>query len=359
MSVSAGVLRGYILEEVLAYLIKNTGYRLITSAREDPEQLLHKHHGLVVRGRGSLHQADVLGELSWVPAFTYPLRLIVEAKFHRNRTGIQVVRSMIGTLLDVNQNNMPTTAASSKRAQAMRKKYHYAGSVFSTSGFSRDAVNMALAHGVSLLDLSGPEYQRLLDGVRESADSLVGIQSTEEAPILDYAEDEPADQISRANVSEIRRALRGRLGTVTSNRLDEAEQTFPRLERPLSPAIEAAEETGELFVGMGRGPHMLTLKANSTSRFLNYARNNPDHEVYISWSEDQDNGRTWRITPRDSEDAYQLSFRIPEAIGDMIFGSSNIGQAAIRAKQEFFSEIMIYRREPDRDLLIRLRFKLD
>ena len=105
--ISRDALRGYILEEVLAYLIRNTGYRLLVDERQDPQELDWKHNGLVVIGRGSVHQVDVLGELAWIPAFTYPLRLFVEAKFRKSRTSIGVVRNIVGTLLDVNQNNLP------------------------------------------------------------------------------------------------------------------------------------------------------------------------------------------------------------------------------------------------------------
>lgn len=72
MRLSKETLRGYILEEVLAYLIRNTGYELLVDRTQDPYELENKGHGLVVKGRGTVHQADVLGQLRWIPAFTYP-----------------------------------------------------------------------------------------------------------------------------------------------------------------------------------------------------------------------------------------------------------------------------------------------
>ena len=80
MRISEESLRGYILEEVLAYLIRTTGYELLVDPSQDPRELGRKGSGLVVKGRGAVHQVDVLGELKWIPAFTFPLRLIVEAK---------------------------------------------------------------------------------------------------------------------------------------------------------------------------------------------------------------------------------------------------------------------------------------
>lgn len=101
-------LKGYILEEVLAYLIRTTGYALLVDPQQDPRDLAKRGNGLVVKGRGSEHQVDVLGQLEWTPAFTFPLRLFVEAKFRTKKTGIDAVRNAIGILLDINQNNSPT-----------------------------------------------------------------------------------------------------------------------------------------------------------------------------------------------------------------------------------------------------------
>src|SRR4051794_17362076 len=107
MKISKETLQGYLLEEVLAFLIRNTGYRLLVDKTQDPQELENQGHGLVVKGRGSVHQVDVLGQLEWIPAFTFALRLFVEAKFRERKTGIEVVRNAVGTLLDVNQNNFP------------------------------------------------------------------------------------------------------------------------------------------------------------------------------------------------------------------------------------------------------------
>jgi hypothetical protein len=96
--VSPEALSGYILEEVLAYLLRNAGYRVLSDAAEDPEELENQHHGLVVKGRGADHQVDVLGELLWIPAFTFPLRLILEAKCRKGPTSIGTVRQMIAAL---------------------------------------------------------------------------------------------------------------------------------------------------------------------------------------------------------------------------------------------------------------------
>lgn len=51
-------LRGYLLEEVLAWLLRSSGYRLLTEkgdpARPPWKVLEKRHHGLVVRGSRGL-----------------------------------------------------------------------------------------------------------------------------------------------------------------------------------------------------------------------------------------------------------------------------------------------------------------
>lgn len=106
MPITRDSLRGYILEEVLAYLISGAGYNLLVHPDQDPDNLIRRGNGLGVKGRGSDHQADVLGELLWIPAFTFPLRLFVEAKFRDGKAGIDTVSNAVGVLLDINQRNL-------------------------------------------------------------------------------------------------------------------------------------------------------------------------------------------------------------------------------------------------------------
>ncbi|EIG61255.1 hypothetical protein Bra1253DRAFT_06080 [Bradyrhizobium sp. WSM1253] len=104
--ISPGVLKGYLLEEAVASLIRNAGYRLLTSPEDDPHDLSLMSNGLQVRGRGGFHQADVLGELTWAPAFGNPIRLFIEAKWRghgQGRVGIPEARHAVGILQDVNQ----------------------------------------------------------------------------------------------------------------------------------------------------------------------------------------------------------------------------------------------------------------
>jgi hypothetical protein len=155
----------------------------------------------------------------------------------------------------------------------------------------------------------------------------------------------------------LRTALRRNLQTQTFEEKENvhglASDILPQLNR----ATRAAVQVGELFVGMGRGPYMLVLKAEDPTGFLIYSRHHPSHEVWISWRRDENEGRTWRIAPLHDQEAYQLSFRIPKVLGDWIFSTQNVRRAAMDIKQAFFSEITIYRHEGGRDQLTRLIFR--
>src|SRR5690606_26207105 len=99
-------LKGYLLEEAPAWLLRTSGYRLLTEADDTarpPWKVLEKRkHGLVVRGRGAWHQADALGEFPYVPPFSLPIRLFAEAKFTSPPVGLSVVRNGHGVVHDLN-----------------------------------------------------------------------------------------------------------------------------------------------------------------------------------------------------------------------------------------------------------------
>lgn len=353
--VSYEALRGYMLEEVLAYLIRNTGYRLLVDESQDPIELGWERNGLVVKGRGALHQVDVLGELMWIPAFTYPLRLFVEAKFRGKRTDIATVRNAVGSMLDINQNNMPQAMRLNGGNPQMRPKYQYVAAIFSASGFSKPAMDMALAHGVSLIDLGMVAFRPLLDAISESAKTICGMSR-----ILDDAKIIGPEIGSRsALIHSLRTTMRIRFGTIPYLP-NGGRQPNPHIQNAFFPAlddaIQAAHEIEELLVGMGSGPYMIVMKAANLSAFLRYAQQNPSHEVHITWNRNEDNGETWYITPIFGPGQYSLSFRLPRTLSDWIFSTDNVRRAAMDVKNTFFSNITIYRHVDGRDQLFRLRF---
>lgn len=268
--VSPESLAGYILEEMLAYLLRNAGYRLLTDQSQDPHELANRHHGLVVRGRGADHQIDVLGELQWVPAFTFPLRLALEAKCRKSKADIATVRNTVAALIDINQNNMPNRGIA-QNAAALRPKYTYVGAIFSSSGFTSYAADFALAHAVSLIDLRAPDFQPLVAAARACGATLSAR----------YEENELRS--ATGFVRTIRDHLRREL--LTAIPIEDIVRDPPQVPAgELVPAIEAARATTELFIGMASGPYMLVFKADDPRRFLQYSSEHPTHPVQIRWS---------------------------------------------------------------------------
>lgn len=340
--VSKDTLKGYILEEVLAYLIRNTGYKLLVDPSQDPRELEWRGNGLRVKGRGATHQVDVLGQLRWIPAFTFPIRLFVEAKFRNGKTGIDVVRNAVGVLADVNQNNFPTIDSI-----LFYPRYQYVFAVFSTSGFSDDATKMALAHQISLIDLNTTEFDTLKEAIRNTADTIC---EGENLP------DE--DNNAQANVKTIRSVIRRALGTWPMD-VPLAEENDDNLMRKMANVITTTRNYGELFVGMANGPFMLLLKAENQQNFIDYVRRRPRHRVTIRWGTQGDDGRTWRIIPVETDNIqrYELSFRLPDILAEYIFNvQTQVQERAYVAKESFFSEISIYRHIDGSDHLFRLEY---
>lgn len=348
MIVSKNSLKGYMLEEVLAYLIRTTGYKLLTDPAQDPRDLELRGNGLVVKGRGAVHQVDVLGELKWIPAFTFPLRLILEAKFRKKKTGINVIRNAVAALLDINQNNFPT-----REQKPFIPKYQYVCAVFSTSGFSRLAMNLAIAHQISLIDLSGSEYDDLRTAIERGATSI--LESIEDSKEIDR----------RQLIPNVRYTIRKHLETLPKS--DDSYES--RHSRQLSVlrwqiadnVLSTAKTYHELFVGMANGPFMLLLKADDPQKFLEYAQNKPVHKIKIEWSPRAENGRRWKIRPTQEPGTYELSFKLPETLSKWIFDveKEKAASRAMNVKQQYFSNITIYRYIRDRDHLFRLIFDLE
>lgn len=116
------VLRGYLLEEALAWLLRNSGYELLTDKDQDPEALDWDRGALVVHGRGADHQVDVLGNFALTPAFSLPIRMFLEAKYYSTPCSLPVVRSAHGVIHDVNKNFVHPAGSRPRR----RYQYVYA-----------------------------------------------------------------------------------------------------------------------------------------------------------------------------------------------------------------------------------------
>lgn len=163
LSIPGGILirttlQGYLLEEALAWLLRNSGYRLLNSVKDDPDELTTARDGsLRVRGRGSHHQVDVLGEFTFTPAFSLPVRMFLESKFTTGKIGLATVRNAHGVIHDVNQNF--TLTIPTRRRSATDPIHRGArGADSSTSTRSSRPADSPPTHSATLWPIRSPSW---------------------------------------------------------------------------------------------------------------------------------------------------------------------------------------------------------
>ncbi|GAB3453808.1 hypothetical protein [Actinophytocola sediminis] len=350
--VSVESLRGYVLEEVLARLLYDNGYRLLVSEQQDPEALKRGAHGLLVRGRGADHQADVLGELTLPVPFSLPLRIFVEAKYRGVKANLRDVRNAHGVVHDVNEQY--ATASAGARSVPVRR-YYYRYTLFSATGFSRPAQQYALAQQISLVDLSSPAFTALLDAANRTAYELHGL----------------ADEVrvSPFPRGQVRTALRVALGTWTAdgrqgNAVEPEVQTSdhrawhtaePNSSRrepqqlPVEPLARIAatlvdRASGDLLLGFPSAPFVLPLRPNDPAALPAYvARYGPDVRVNIEFATRREVTGDWVIVPADGSRSFQFQFALPALLEDWLLRDD--GAAALRArdvKADLLSSIAVF-----------------
>lgn len=347
-------LGGYLLEEVLAWMLRGAGYRLLVHASQDPHELAMNSHGLCVKGRGAEHQVDVLGEFAFTPAFSLPIRLFLEAKFTRTRSDLAVVRNAHGVVHDINENFVHGPG------NRLRKRYRYVYALFSASGFTRAAQDFALAQQISLVDLSGASFAWLRRSIETAAENLCALAER-------Y-------HVKKFPVIWMRSRLRLGLGTMPDLPYDDGYQ-----ETNTAGFAEAAEtvvdhlvnvlmerQGNELLLGFPAAPFVLPLAADDIERFLAYAREHPDHTIRL-FRTGQGRGAEWVVSPVSQElrwdfvappDAYRLTFNLPERLEAWIGENEEYRVSRTRAvKAQFLSEIIVYRVEGDDLQTFQLRYQ--
>ncbi len=173
-------IRGALLEEAVLFLLRKVDYEPYDQTALSLQQSQYMragHSGLEVRGRGTWHQLDAFALWKHSPAFMYPLNLIVEAKcYATNRpVGVEVPRNMVGVLKDISENYFTYA----RRGQTFRgPRYNYAAAIFSTSGFTRGAVEYAVAHQVFLIQYNNvPAILPLINSILDFNEDCIILNS--------------------------------------------------------------------------------------------------------------------------------------------------------------------------------------
>jgi len=152
-------IRGMLLEEAVLYLLRVSGFETIEQQGSDPT-VERGPAGLVVKGRGGQHQIDAIADYVVVQPFSYPQRLLVEAKCHTSNpnVGIEVVRNAVGVLKDVGE-----YWTSSDRLP-LQTRYHYLYALFSAYGFTSPAEQYAFAQDIYLMPLAASPFMQPVVG---------------------------------------------------------------------------------------------------------------------------------------------------------------------------------------------------
>ncbi|MCF0078100.1 restriction endonuclease [Streptomyces lomondensis] len=348
------VLRGYLLEEAVAWLLRSSGYELLSAADDKEKHPAHRvleqrHNGLAVRGRGAWHQADALGQFRYVPPFSLPVRLFVEAKFTDQNVKLPTVRNGHGVVHDVNENVV--TSVQGAAPSRPRPRYHYSYAIFSTAGFSRDAQEYALAHQISLVDLSMPDFA----GLRH----LVSTRAQRVHEALDAL---PAGQ--RPRVYEIRSHLRRRLLEVSDDYGsflygDTVPELPPSVAQPLDDIaghLNSPQMPG-LVLAFPSAPFVLGLASENLYAFVDHARRHPTHTVHLGRLPQAASHPVWRIRPAEDPGAYAMTFSLPQRVESWIRAQEEtVNDRARWIKRNVLSTMTVYWQDGDHTLTFQLRY---
>jgi hypothetical protein len=343
--ISVEALRGYVLEEVLARLLRENGYTLLVRASQDENALRDGRHGLLVRGRGTDHQVDALGELLIPAPFSLPVRLFAEAKFKSDRVDITDVRNALGVLNDVNEHY-----STKVMHDFPMRRYQYRYALFSTGGFTRDAQEYALAHQISLVDLQGPAFADLRGVASQTAQRLLGLAQSSGLPSF------PLNQMRTA----LRRALRTwSLDAESEDDSYEAareraaampigdDQNSARLPPGDLAGIAAGLEeelTDELVLGFPQGPFILVLQPDNPDLFDAFLNESAaEINVNIRYSSGTGVGGEWVIVPQPRREDLAVRFGVPPLLESWLLAEDDVDRERVRlAKKMFFSSIAVF-----------------
>ena len=310
--------KGYLLEIVLAKLLKVNGYDLVTSS--DNEIRFLGRNGLNVKGRGGYHQFDSLGTFRITPPFVYPIRLFLEAKFYtNNKVGIDRVRMGIGILQDVNTNYSTVTM---KDEELKLPKYNYNYAIFSTSGFTGDAQRLALAHKIRLIDLSSGYYSWITFFINQIVDRLFAYYSNN------------GDDISSDIFNDFKEKFSSWINNLRGNQLDRWFDLNIQ-QSVVNEFVNQMQNVRSIYIASTKSSQIIALVPNDDEDFRESLRRNPHQEVTITWNENEND--VWIVRPDENYAQYRLTFQLPAIIRDYIFNNSvNQYESAYDEKRRSF-----------------------
>lgn len=331
-------IKGLLLEEILLNLLRETGYLPVNDITNDPT-LKQGHAGIEVKGRGWNHQIDAIADFQMTPPFSYPIRLLLEAKFYTPTVGIDVVRNAVGVLKDVNE-----FWVSNSLTKISKPRFHYQFAIFTSSSFSNPAQRYAFAQDIYLIKLENNKY--LLPIVNAIGNlTYQNFNGTSEDSI-------------NINLLELRAKMRESLKNNNQNTLSEYVQEENFNTNTFDDLFQSIQSLQLSFLGMfgQRFPVFLT---PSPTFNINYLIRNPF--IRICWDDDY-----WYIVKshancRNLDEADIIfSFDLPNDLFELYADNKMLTESrALALKEELMSSIQIIFKNSELGIMSSLELKLD
>lgn len=331
-------IKGLILEEILLNLLKESGYIPITNINND-ETLTMGTNGIEVKGRGWNHQIDAIADFAVSPPFSYPLRLLLEAKFYSSRVGIDIIRNAVGVLKDVSEYWI-----SNNRNEISKPRYHYQYAVFTSSSFSSPAQKYAFAQDIYLIKLENNRYfLPIINSIRDLVFNDFNGTSNESISI---------------NLTEFRRHLR----TAIKNRNIYYIENFCEEKRFNKDKINTIFETSQnlRYSYLGIIGQRFPIFFTPSPRFnINDLIEN--QTIRICWDEDM-----WYIIKNSAEcgnlddEDILFSFDLPKDLFQLYADNNMLSKTrALNLKEDFMSSIKITFKNEELNIMSSIELKLD
>jgi uncharacterized protein YqfB (UPF0267 family) len=331
-------IKALLLEEVLLNLLKVSGYSTVNNVGTDAT-LKNGSAGIEVKGRGWNHQIDAIADFTMSPPFSYPIRLLLEAKFYADPIGIDIIRNAVGVLKDVSEFWVSRTAS-----RMAKPRFHYQYAVFTSSSFTFPAQQYAFAQDIYLIKL---ENNRYFIPIVQAIDSFT-------------FEDFNGESNKKINIqlSTLRKKFRESLKNSSNYTINMYISDNSFSQDKFNRLFQTSTTLSSSYLGMisHRFPIFLT---PSPSFNIEHLINNPT--IRICWDSEY-----WYIVKRTAncrtllDDDILFSFDLPEDIFKLYADNNMLTpRRALDLKGELMSSIQIVFKSSDQRLLSSIELRLD
>lgn len=280
-----------------------------------------------MKGRGTSHQIDAIADFLVAQPFSYPSRLLVEAKCYSPgcRVGLDRIRAAVGRLKDVRE----YWSGGSPEAPN-KQRYAYKFAYFSASGYTEKAQAYAFAQDIYTIPVGESEFlQRIVRAIRGVKAASFGVTARDDTEV-DFTE-------LRMN---FRQAVLSGTSSWGADVPQEARRALGRLVE-----ILRRKEGAILAMLANRFPIFLVpAEEVSLEEFTNGVQT-----VRIYYA-----GRTYYLC--DERDRRRFSFELPEHLFQMYADRGILSQrAALDLKADTMREIQGFLSIDDEIRLVRFR----